>query len=111
MDQDNDDRQELLDFLKEHGWDEEKSNRFLNGRAGVQVLQIPGRCLLDVLQEACQEGIPIGDINVSFLVPDHSREAFRRRAEKAVAKQGGFVLTREEKALMDASGSSKIEVC
>lgn len=94
------DRAELLKFLKEHGWDEEKSERFLEDTVGTRVLQIPGKCLMDVLKEVCQEGIPVGDITVAFLVPQGNWDAFKQRAADAIAKHGGFVFTPEEKAAL-----------
>ncbi len=101
---DQDDRQELIDFLRSHGWDDQKANRFLDDQVGVRRLQIPGRCLLDVLREVCQEGIPISDesggIWISFLVPSGNWEAFKQRAEAAIAKHGGFLLTSEEGAAL-----------
>lgn len=96
----NDDRAELLAFLKEHGWDEEKSEKFLEDRIGTRLLQIPGKCLLSVLKEVCQEGIPVGTITVAFLVPQGNWDAFKKRAEDAIAKFGGFVFTPEEKAAL-----------
>ncbi len=99
-DQEPEDRQELVDFLKTHGWDDQKANRFLDDQVGIRQLQIPSRCLLDVLQEVCQEGIPVGEIRINFLVPDGNWEAFRKRAEAAIAKHGGFLFTPEEKAAL-----------
>lgn len=94
------DRAELIKFLKEHGWTEEKSEQFLNDRVGTVLLQIPGKCLLDVLKEVCQEGIPMGTIDVAFLVPQGNWDAFKKRAKDAIAKHGGFVLTPEEQAVL-----------
>lgn len=97
---DENERQELVDFLKEHGWDEKKANRFLDDKVGLRVLQIPGMRLLDVIQELCQEGIPVGTVSVGFLVPAGNWDAFKERAEKVVAKRGGLVLTLEQQAML-----------
>jgi len=102
------DRQESLDFLKSHGWDEEKANRFLDDKIGIRILRIPGKCLLDVLKEVCQEGIPTGEIQVEFLVPSGNWDAFKQRAEGAIAKHGGFVFTPEEKAAWVGDGPKTI---
>ena len=94
------DRQELVDFLKAHGWDDEKANQFLDDKVGIRMLQIPGKCLLDVLQAVCKEGIPMGTVPVQFLVPDGNWDAFKAAAEAAIAKHGGFIFTPEENAAL-----------
>lgn len=96
----NDERQELVDFLKAHGWDDEKSNQFLDDKVGTRQLQIPGKCLLDVLQAVCKEGIPFGTVAVNFLVPEGNWDAFKAAAEAAIAEHGGFVFSPEEKAAL-----------
>jgi len=96
-------RQELVDFLKSHGWDEEKANRLLDGQVGVCHVQIPGPQLLDVLQELVKEGIPIGRTPISFMVPRDNWDNFKETAQRAIAKHGGFVLTPEEDAAIAAA--------
>jgi len=93
-----DDRQELVDFLKGFGWTDEKANAFLNDKVGIVQLQIPGKCLPGVLESVCKEGIPTGTVVVNFMVPTGNRAAFQKAAEISVAKQGGFVFSPEEKA-------------
>jgi hypothetical protein len=95
-----DDREELIKFLQEHGWSREKSEAAMDDTMGIRLLQIPGKCLLDVLKEVTQEGIPTGTIQVAFLVPGKGWDAFKKRAEVAIAKHGGFVFTPEEKAAL-----------
>lgn len=92
------DRQEFVDLLKRHGWNEEKAEAFLDDKVGIRMLRIPGEALLDVLQAVCKEGIPAGDVEVAFLVPEGGWEAFKSAAEMAIAKHGGFVFNPEEKA-------------
>ncbi len=87
------DQQWSRDFLKSHGWNDEKAERFLNDKVGTITLQIPGNVLMDVLREVCQEGIPTGTIRVNFLVPNGNWDAFKKRAEEAIARRGGFLLT------------------
>ena len=110
MARDNDipDQQDLLDFLKRHGWDEEKAQELLKDKCGLRTLQIPGAYLLDVLQEVSQEGVSIGDTTVLFLVPKKNWTSFQEKAAQAIAKHGGFVVTSEEKALMDSVPSSEV---
>lgn len=100
-DEEKNDRQWSRDFLKSHGWDDEKSERFLNDEVGTIALQIPGNVLLDVLREACQEGIPIGTVRVDFLVPNRNWTVFKERVQEAISKRGGFMLTPEQKAALE----------
>lgn len=102
------DRQELVNYLKEHGWGEEKANELLADKVGLRTLDIPGAHLLDVLKAVCQEGVLIGNVSVLFLVPNKNWEAFRKGAEEAMGKRGGFVVTRGEKAQMDSNPNPDI---
>lgn len=108
MTKNDNDRQKLVEFLKSHGWDDEKANKFLDDKVGIRMLSIPGKSLLDVLQAVCQEGIPVGTITVSFLVPMGNWDAFKKTAEAAIAKHGGFVFTPEEKAMLSGAGSDTL---
>jgi hypothetical protein len=101
----NETREDLVAFLKEHGWDEEKANKFLNDKVGVRQLQVPGKCLLDILQAVCKEGIPFGTVTVNFLVPDGNWDNFKASAEASIAKHGGFIFTPEEKAALSGMGA------
>ncbi len=102
------DRQESLDFLKSHGWDEEKANRFLDDKVGFRDLRIPAVCLRSVLEAVCQEGISVGLIKVSFMIPKSNSDAFKAAAEAAMAKYEGFVFTPEEKAAWVGDGPRTI---
>jgi len=94
------DREELVKFLQEYGWSREKAEAAMADTMGVRLLSIPGKCLLEMLKEVCQEGIPVGDVTVAFLVPQGNWDAFKQRAQDAIAKHGGFVFTPEEKAAL-----------
>jgi hypothetical protein len=98
-------REGLVEFLKSHGWDDEKANKFLDDKVGVRQLQIPGQHLLDVLQAVCKEGIPFGTITVSFLVPDGNWDVFKASVEASIGKHGGFVFTPEEQASLAGLGA------
>lgn len=100
---DQDNIPKYLALLKRHGWTEEKAHEFLHTRVGTRQLIIPGTYLLEVLQDVCKEGIPTGQVPVSFLVPEGNWENFAKVAAAASARNGGFLLTSAEKAAMLSS--------
>jgi hypothetical protein len=90
------DREELIKVLEDYGWPREKAIAFLDDRVGTRQLTIPALALLDVLKEACQEGVPDGPTVVTFLVPESNWTSFRERIERIMVKHRGFVLDSEQ---------------
>ena len=89
-------RDDYVKLLKDHGWDDEKAEAFLDNKVVYQSIQIPAAGLVRVLNAVTAEGIPLTPTAVTFVIPDGRIEQFNALAREAIAEIGGTVMTRED---------------
>jgi len=108
MSDDRSDFEELAATLVANfGWSEEESKKFLADKVGVRGVQLDARYLPLILPALSKIGVPFGSIQLNFLVPNSRWDEFHQAAQEAMAPEGGFVLTPEQKVLMGGSDSGE----
>lgn len=87
------DRELLKNELMENlGWSSEYADKFLDGKVAAQAIRGDARYMLALLAELSKLGMPFGEVQISFLVPETEKDNFRARAQNVMATRGGATL-------------------
>lgn len=100
--------EEYVEMLKENGWSREEALQFLDDQIVYKLARIPSRFAKEAIIEACKAGVPLGEIQVLFMVPKKRVKEFENRLETVAAKHRGFMVSTTDQTILADADPSKV---